>query len=417
MERKITLGVFGGGRGAAVALCARSAGFEIVAVCDAFEPLLRHAEASINDESVVYYTDFDRFLEHDGMEAVLIANYATQHVWAAVKALNAGKHVMSECMAMFTMAEAVELVEAVEASGRVYMFAENYPFTAERLEMKRLYDSGEMGEFRYGEAEYIHPVTPRVKASLTSGPDHWRCWLPVNFYYSTHSMGPVMHITGTRPTTVNGLAIPYDFNDPVLTGQPRKSDLASLLICRMDNGALAKIMPCAFLRDHGERYRFCCSRGTMEMNQGNPELRVHHELFDFDPPKPVNLFYKPNFPEEFRLLAEKCGHNGGDFFTSYFFAKAIRDGSRPMIDVYQAIDMTSIGILGYRSALQGGIPIEIPDFRDRTVREQYRHDDWNPDPARRREGMPYSSVLGDIELPAKTLEDFYRYRREYREKL
>jgi predicted dehydrogenase len=31
-----------------------------------------------------------------------------------VKALKAGKHVMSECMAMLTMGEALELVEAVE---------------------------------------------------------------------------------------------------------------------------------------------------------------------------------------------------------------------------------------------------------------------------------------------------------------
>ena len=34
-------------------------------------------------------------------------------------------------------------------------------------------------------------------------------------------------------------------------------------------------------------------------------------------------------------------------------------------DVYQAIDMTSIGILGYRSALEHGTPQEVVDFRDK----------------------------------------------------
>ena len=69
------------------------------------------------------------------MDAVLLTNYATQHAPAAVKALRSGKHVISECMACFTMGEALELVEAVEESGMVYSFAENYPYNPRTLEM------------------------------------------------------------------------------------------------------------------------------------------------------------------------------------------------------------------------------------------------------------------------------------------
>ena len=154
----------------------------------------------------------------------------------------------------------------------------------------------------------------------------------------------------------------------------------------------------------------------MEYNQGEPKLRLHREPFDFDPPKERNTLYIPEFPEAFKEAAT-TGHGGADYFCSYYFAKAIREGSEPLIDVYKAIDMTSVGILGYRSALQGGIPLDVPDFRDKAVRETYRNDDWNPDPARHREGMPFSSVLGDIPIPAETVAKFEELRQKHVEGL
>ena len=167
-EKKIKLGVFGAGRGAYLGKVARTLGFELVALCDVFEAKLNHVRKDLgsDDKGITYYTDYDKFLQHD-FDAVILANYATQHAPAAVKALKAGKHVMSECMAMLTMGEALELVEAVEESGLVYSFAENYPYSARNMEMARLVQSGEMGKFLYGEAEYVHPMSIKGRVQLT----------------------------------------------------------------------------------------------------------------------------------------------------------------------------------------------------------------------------------------------------------
>ncbi len=415
MAGKIRVGVFGAGRGAYLGTTVEPAGMELVAICDLFEPLLAQAKRTLKNSAVTFYTDYGKFLEHD-LDAVIVANYATEHAPAAIRALQAGKHVLSECMAVFTPAEAVALVEAVETSGKVYMFAENYPFAAPNLEMRRLYQSGELGEFQYGEGEYIHPIPLSESVGLCSGPSHWRAWLPIT-YYCTHSMGPVMLITGTRPTQVGGFVVPYDEHDPRRTEQINKMDTASILMCRMDNGGWAKIIPWAFLRDHGNRVRICCSRGSMECNQAEDGLlRVRREPFDFPDAKASTEFYRPRFPAEFASAAG-FSHGGGDFFTGYYFAKAIRENSRPIIDVYMALDMTLIGIQGYRSALAGGMPMPIPDFRDQAVRDAYRHDDWNPDPARPCRDKPSASIRGDIAVLPETERHFMDLRRDYEKSL
>ena len=419
MEKKIRLGVFGARRGAYLAAIAAKAGFELVALCDVSELMCRNAARRLGaaGEHITYYSDYDKFLSHD-FDAVLIANYATQHAPAAIKALKAGKHVMSECMAFFTMGEALELVEAVEASDRVYYFAENYPYSVRNLEMTRRFRSGEMGKFIYGEAEYVHPTDARERAELISGPDHWRAWLPIP-YYCTHSIGPVMRITGSRPVRVNGFIVPHDFDDRNNRngGGVMVSDTMSILMCQMDNGALVKIMPCAKLRDHGNRCRICGNRGVMEWTQADDRLlRVRRMKYDRAPEEPEHVFYAPQFPAGSQD-AGKAGHGGGDYFTCRYFASAIRGECAPDIDVYQAVDMTSIGILGYKSALEHGAPQEVVDFRDKVARERFRGDDWNPDPARPCANKPLPSVLGKIDVPPEELAKFRELRAEFEKSL
>ena len=49
------------------------------------------------------------------------------------------------------------------------------------------------------------------------------------------------------------------------------------------------------------------------------------------------------------------------------------------------------------------VPIEVPDFRAESVRKSYENDDWSPDPKRKKEGQPSSSILGDIQPSEATI--------------
>ena len=71
------------------------------------------------------YDNFDDFIKHD-MDAVVLANYANEHAPFAIRAMKLGKHVFSEVLPVQTMKEAVELIEAVEETGMLYAYGENY---------------------------------------------------------------------------------------------------------------------------------------------------------------------------------------------------------------------------------------------------------------------------------------------------
>ena len=83
---------------------------------------------------------------------------------------------------------------------------------------------------------------------------------------------------------------------------------------------------------------------------------------------------EPVWPE-LGELAESAGHGGGDFWELYYFAREILTGEPAPWDIFSACDVTLAGIMAVRSHEAGGQPMEIPDFRDPKVREQYRNDE------------------------------------------
>jgi predicted dehydrogenase len=404
--RKIRVGVVGVGRGMSFAQGAGPAlGMELVAVCDKWQQALARAGAQFASQGmkVATYADYDRFLEHD-LDAVMLANYFHEHAPFAIKALRAGKHVMSETMACFTLAQGVALIEAVEKSGKIYFFAENYPYMLFNQEMRRIYRSGAIGTFMYGEGEYVHPANADFWNRLSPGLNHWRNWFPAT-YYSSHSLAPVMFITDTWPVKVNGFVIPYAKDDPVPARSVRVNDAASMIAVRMDNGAVVKLLQ-VHLRGESIWVRIHGSRGQMEnLRGGNTHMvRLRREQYHEKQTTPLEQVYQPELPAK-HAEAMRAGHGGGDYFMNYHFAHAIRTGKQPYLNVYRGVAMAAVAILAYRSALQDSAPMEVPDLRKKAERRKFAQDDWapNPDPAKRRKGDPGPSILGEIKPSARGL--------------
>lgn len=387
----ITVGVVGVGRGESFARGASAAvGMKLVALCDTWEERLDQAGAR---HDVAVYTDFDAFLKHD-MDAVILANYFHEHAPFAIKALRAGRHVMSETAACKTMAEGVALCRAVEERGKIYMFAENYPFSAANQEMRRLYREGEIGEVTYAEGEYNHAAAEDWRLSISPGLRHWRNWLP-STYYCSHALAPMMYITDTMPVKVNALSIVESGMQSPRT--VKVSDAGGVILTRMDNGAVFRIFGLMLSSVHRVRYEIHGDNGLMATAEPNhwSTVRVHHEEWLRQAGQPAERIYTPDWPEH-ADLARQAGHGGGDFWTNFHFANAIRSGIPPYLNVYRGVAMAAVGILGWRSCLEDGAPYALPDFSDETARRAYENDHWSPYPEDAGPGQPPPSIGGYV---------------------
>ncbi|NLG26084.1 MAG: hypothetical protein GX558_12060, partial [Clostridiales bacterium] len=288
-----------------------------------------------------------------------------------------------------TLDQAVRLVEAVEASGKVYAYAENYCYFAATQEMKRRYRAGDIGEFMHGEGEYVHDCQS-IWPDITYGErDHWRNRMYSSFYI-THSFGPIVTITGTRPVRVVGFETP---NAPGMASVGFAGGTSALVVAQMSNGATFKSLHGNLKREPGSIwYSIYGRKGMMESDrwqQGVSKLYLYQEGGALSN---TQIGYAPKPPVDTRLARMTSTHGGGDFYTMHYFLEKLlgREGGEQVIDVYKALDMSLPGILGYRSILAGNAPIDVPDFRDRAARERFRGDVACTNPA----------VAGDRLLPS-----------------
>ena len=147
--KKYRIGVFGVGRGMDLAANFMLLNCEIVAICDFHKERLAEAVKKLDGKDVGVYDNFDDFINHD-MDAVILANFFHEHAPYAIRCMEKGIHVFSECISNGTMAEGVELYKACEKHPEVvYFLAENYPQMKFNREMQRIAKVVTLGKIIY----------------------------------------------------------------------------------------------------------------------------------------------------------------------------------------------------------------------------------------------------------------------------
>lgn len=387
---KVKIGVLGGHRGSSmIDYCEKSENAEVVAICDKNTDVLNTQKEKLKNNNITYYDNFEDFIKHD-MDAVVLANYANEHAPFAIKALKRGLHVFSEVLPCQTMKEAVELIETVEETGLIYAYGENYCYMPAPYEMKKLYKQGKIGEFEYGECEYIHNGEP-IWPSITYGEKHhWRNDMYSTFY-CTHSLGPIIHMTGLRPVSVIG------FEGTQTERKMRvgaKSGLFAIEMVTLENGGIIKSVHGWLYKNsiwysaYGSKGRMECGRES-DKNSGHiNKIYVDYDEYSGGYDTDKSESYEPKQGMEDKT--EGFGHGGSDFYSMYNFIEKIKGNpDAETIDVYEAMDMYLPGMFAYRSILKGNVPMAIPNLRNKEERDKWRNDTACTD----------SKVAGDMLLP------------------
>ena len=387
--KKMKIGVLGAYRGSSmINYCKRVDDAEVVAICDKIPEALEAQRKNAEGLNITFYDNFEDFIKHD-MDAVVLANYANEHAPFAIKAMKLGKHVFSEVLPVQTMKEAVELIETVEETGMIYAYGENYCYMPAPYEMKKLYKQDKIGEFEYGECEYIHNCES-IWPSITYGEkDHWRNNMYSTFY-CTHSLGPIIHMTGLRPVLVTGFE--GTKNERNLR-KGAKAGAFGIEMVTLENGGIVKSIHGGLYKD-SIWYSVYGSKGRMECGREDAKdghiykIYVNADNFSGEYGDEKLESYNPTHGNEDKI--EGFGHGGSDFYSMYHFVEKIKGNpDADIIEVYEAMDMFLPGMFAYRSILDGGVPKEIPNLRDKAVRELWRNDTACTD----------TKVAGDMLLP------------------
>ncbi len=154
-NKKVKIGIIGTGwiAGAHMQSYLTMPDVEIVALADLVPG---KAEAFAKDFGLegchIYLSDEELLANENDLDGVSICTYNCQHAACAIHALNAGVNVMLEKPFTVTLDEAIEVMRAEKASGKILTIGFQ-PRMSENMQMiKKIVDSGELGKVYYLQA-------------------------------------------------------------------------------------------------------------------------------------------------------------------------------------------------------------------------------------------------------------------------
>lgn len=100
--------------------------------------------------------DYDVLLKDDELAAIAVATPVSSHYELALKALEAGKHVLVEKPMTATTAEADELVRAARERNLVLMVDHTFVYTAAVRRVRAMLDAGEIGNLFYFDSQRMN---------------------------------------------------------------------------------------------------------------------------------------------------------------------------------------------------------------------------------------------------------------------
>ena len=382
MKRRLKVGLVGK-RGEGALQCFRvMPEAEVVAFCTRHEETVRPIVEKYDIPQA--YTCFEDLLASD-VDLIFVGTPLPEHVKQSTAALEAGKHVICEIPAAGTLEECWQLLEAVKKSDCKYMLAENYVYMREHVLVRELVREGFFGEIHFSEGEYVHDMKFRLY-DVEGNPSWHQRWVfgRKGATYATHALGPVLNWFDERVATVSC------FGSGRRLAPEHLMDDSNLLICQTPSGKLIKIRndvlsdcpPRKYYSLQGTKGVYEGNRRTIwwgdgrvkDYNHGEGEgvadeyhqvwfADVHghpprfHPLMDFEQHLPAPMQNPP--PEGIHV-----GHAGGDYWQVRAFLDAIAKDETPPLDIYAALEMTAPGICGGISLEKGGMPVEVPNFRD-----------------------------------------------------
>lgn len=172
----IRFGLIGCGRIADrhIASLAACRGAELAALCDIREERMREAEQAYRmrggvSKGISQHLDVDHLLQDDRIDAIVICTHSALHAELALRALQAGKHVILEKPMTLSLADAKHIIQLAEEKALKVQICHQLRYRPLMRRVKDLIEQGALGRV------YMGTATIRLQRSKRYYEEaHWR---------------------------------------------------------------------------------------------------------------------------------------------------------------------------------------------------------------------------------------------------
>ncbi len=170
-------------------------------------------EAFCAENDITLGDDYAAALADPAIDAVVLASPHSAHFDQMLKAAAAGKHVFCEKPFTLTKAEAETALGAIKDAGLKVAVGHNRRFAPNTIELKRMLDSGELGELLMIEANFSAPVSRYVnewRTDRAESPAGGMTSLGIHALDAfIHLFGPISEVQARSKR----IAMPFDVDD------------------------------------------------------------------------------------------------------------------------------------------------------------------------------------------------------------
>ena len=199
----VRIGIVGtGGRGRShISALLSMPGVEIPAICDIDGQALVLSRKIFGEQEKPApqeysgETDYEKLMDRDDLDAVIIATPWDLHTPMAVYSMKAGKITGCEVPIAYTIEECWELINTWEKTGTDCMMLENWSFRPDNLAVLNMIREGLFGRITHVHCAHSHDCIDHWFFNPETGDDRWgaRYLLEHNRdQYPTHQQGPVL---------------------------------------------------------------------------------------------------------------------------------------------------------------------------------------------------------------------------------
>jgi predicted dehydrogenase len=306
-------------------------------VCDLNGELLTKVAASYPGVRVT--RKFDEMLADPDVTGVAVAVDAANHHAIALKALQAGRHVLVEKPLTLSGADAAQLCQVAAQAGLTLMVGHLLLYHPAVVRTKAIIDAGDLGDVLY-------LYSQRVNLGIVR--DNENAWWSL----APHDIAVALHLLGGFPSSVSATGATFLQRD-------RQVEDIAFAALRFPDDRVAHIHV-SWLDPHKRRsLTVVGSKKMLTFDDAAPDEKV--KIYDKGAsPRPGHTTYaegvvirsgdvhSPALPLREPLLVE-CEH----------FVDCVRNGKRPLSDGSQGLAVVKVLEAGALSIREGGRPMSI----------------------------------------------------------